>query len=154
LYEDVVAVLEPLAADQNALTAEQRFEANLLLARAHRALGNLDKAHLFSLRATDQAVERKAPAQLLEHASLLAQDGRYPEARRTLCQLLARGDALSGKEQTYRVLAEARLADLWFKEARASGQLAPLPGAAAQPVNAPAAPTATPTASGATISSA
>jgi len=129
LYEDVARTLEPLAEDPALLDKDQRFEANLLLARAHRQLGNVEKAQLYSLRATDQMIERREPAQVLEYASGLAEQGRHPEARAELMKLLARRDAMTARDQAWLTLAHARIADAWYLQARRSGQLPPLPGA-------------------------
>ena len=97
LYEQVLRILEPLAEDPQMLDANQRFEAYLLLAKAHRALGNVEKAQQWSLKATDQAVDRREPAQVFEEAATLADEGRHADARRVLHQLLARADALTGE---------------------------------------------------------
>jgi hypothetical protein len=140
LYEQVVRVLEPLAQDPRTLDSNQRFEAYLLLAKAQRALGNVEKAQEWGLRATDQAVDRRAPEQVFEQASSLGEEGRQSDARRVLHQLLARADALSAKDQDYRIQAQVRVADAWWDEAQRSGAFAPLPGLehASQPAPAPA----------------
>jgi tetratricopeptide (TPR) repeat protein len=128
LYEQVRRILEPLAEDPQLLDANQRFEAYLLLAKAHRALGNVEKAQQWSLKATDQAIDRREPAQVFEEASTLSGEGRHGDARRVLHQLLARADALPEKEAEYRLKAQVRVADAWWGEAVRSGAFAPLPG--------------------------
>jgi tetratricopeptide (TPR) repeat protein len=128
LYEQVLRVLEPLAENPQMLDANQRFEAYVLLAKAHRALGNVEKAQKWGLKATDQAVDRREPAQVFEEAATLADEGRHADARRVLHQLLARADALSEKDADYRLKAQVRVADAWWDEAVRSGAFAPLPG--------------------------
>jgi tetratricopeptide (TPR) repeat protein len=128
LYEQVRRILEPLAEDPQLLDANQRFEAYLLLAKAHRALGNVEKAQQWSLKATDQAIDRREPAQVFEEASTLADEGRHGDARRVLHQLLARADALPEKQADQRLKAQVRVADQWWDEAVHSGAFAPLPG--------------------------
>jgi hypothetical protein len=127
LYEDVVRVLEPKALDPG-LDKDQRFEAYLLLAKAHRALGNQEKAQMWQLRATDQMVERREPAQILEYAGALADQGQLAEARAELLKLLARRDGLTKKDEQWLSIAEARVADAWYAQAKRTKQLAPLPG--------------------------
>lgn len=127
-YEQVLRVLEPLADEPQLLDANQRFESYLLLARAHRALGNVEKAQQWSLRATDQAVDRREPEQVFEEASALNEQARHADARHVLHQLLARADALPAKEAGYRLQAQIRVADTWWSEAQRSGAFAPLPG--------------------------
>jgi hypothetical protein len=128
LYEEVRRVIEPLAEDPRLLDSSQRFEAYLLLAKAHRALGNVEKAQQWSLKATDQETDRREPDQIFEAAATLSGEGRDSEARRLLHQLLARADALSAKEQPYRLQGVVRVADAWWNEAMRSGAFAPLPG--------------------------
>ena len=128
VYEDAVRILEPLVADARQLDQWQRWEAYLLLARAHRALGNIERAQAFYLRATDQSVDRREPALVLEDSSALAADGRFPEAREKLQELLARRDGLAKRDLPFAGLAEARLADSWYAQAIAGGQVRPLPG--------------------------
>jgi tetratricopeptide (TPR) repeat protein len=128
LYEDVRRVIEPLAEDPKLLDSNQRFEAYLLLAKAHRALGNVEKAQQWSLKATDQETDRREPDQIFESAATLSGQGRDAEARRLLHQLLARADALTAKDQPYRLQAAVRVADAWWSEAMRSGAFAPLPG--------------------------
>lgn len=128
LYEQVRRILEPLAEDPQLLDANQRFEAYLLLAKAHRALGNVEKAQQWSLKATDQAIDRREPAQVFEEAATLADEGRHSDARRVLHQLLARADALPEKQADQRLKAQVRVADQWWDEAVRSGAFAPLPG--------------------------
>jgi tetratricopeptide (TPR) repeat protein len=128
LYEQVLRILEPLAEDPQMLDANQRFEAYLLLAKAHRALGNVEKAQQWSLKATDQAIDRREPAQVFEEAATLADEGRHADARRVLHQLLARADALTEKDADYRLKAQVRVADAWWGEAIHTGAFAPLPG--------------------------
>jgi tetratricopeptide (TPR) repeat protein len=128
LYEQVRRVLEPLAEDPELLDVNQRFEAYLLLAKAHRALGNVEKAQQWSLKATDQAVDRREPEQVFEEASALTEEGRHADARRVLHQLLARADALPEKDRDYRIKAQVRVADAWWDEAIRTGAFAPLPG--------------------------
>jgi len=128
LYEQVLRVLEPLAEDPQMLDPNQRFEAYVLLAKAHRALGSVEKAQKWVLKATDQAVDRREPAQVFEEAATLADEGRHADARRVLHQLLARADALSEKDADYRLKAQVRVADAWWGEAIRSGAFAPLPG--------------------------
>ncbi len=71
LYEEVRRVIEPLAEDPKLLDTNQRFEAYLLLAKAHRALGNVEKAQQWSLKATDQETDRREPDQIFEAAATL-----------------------------------------------------------------------------------
>lgn len=132
LYLDVIRTLEPKVQDPMVLDPDQRFEAYLLLAKAYRALGNVEKAQAWSLRATDQMIERREPAQVLEYASGLADQGRLPESRVELMKLLARRDGLGAKDSQWLSLAEARVADSWYAQAKAGQQIAPLPGAAAE----------------------
>ncbi|MBL8841040.1 MAG: hypothetical protein JNL90_05845 [Planctomycetes bacterium] len=132
VYEDAVRILEPLVADPTRLDQWQRWEAYLLLARAHRALGNVERAQAFYLRATDQSVDRREPALVLEDSGELAADGRYAEAREKLCELLARRDGLAKRDLPFAGLAEARLADTWYAQALASGQVRALPGGSAE----------------------
>lgn len=140
LYEQVRRILEPLAEDPQLLDANQRFEAYLLLAKAHRALGNVEKAQQWSLKATDQAIDRREPAQVFEEASTLAGEGRHADARRVLHQLLARADALPEKEAESRLKAQVRVADAWWGEAVRSGAFAPLPGLERGPASQDAKP--------------
>jgi tetratricopeptide (TPR) repeat protein len=128
LYEQVRRILEPLAEDPRLLDENQRFEAYLLLAKAHRALGNVEKAQQWSLKATDQAVDRREPEQVIAEASRLADEGRHADARRILHQMLACADALPEKQADYRLKAQVRVADAWWGEAVRSGAFAPLPG--------------------------
>jgi hypothetical protein len=129
LYLEVIRVLEPKALDPVLLDNDQRFETYLLLAKAYRALGNPEKAQLWSLRATDQMVERREPAQVVEFAGGLADQGRPSEARVELMKLLARRDAFTRKDEAWLSIAEARVADTWYAQAKHSPQVAPLPGA-------------------------
>jgi hypothetical protein len=129
LYEDVLRLLEPLAEHPTALDPNQRFEARLLLARACRALGNVEKAQRYQMLATDQMIERREPAQVLEHASTLAEGKRPADARIELMKLLARRDGLAARDAPWLSLAEARVADAWYSQAKDSGHLPPLPGA-------------------------
>ncbi len=128
VYEDVIRILEPLVADSTLTGKEQRWESYLLLARAHRALGNVERAQSYYLRATDQSIDRQEPALVLEDASDLSASGRFLEARETLFGLLARRDGLPKAAAPFAALAEARVADSWYAQALATGQIAPLPG--------------------------
>lgn len=127
LYQDVLRVLEPVVAKPELLDPYQRFDAYLLLARAYRELNDIEKAQTWSLRAMDQAVERRGAAQIVEYASTLASSGQHEEARRALFQILARSDGLAPKEMPYARVAEARIADAWYAQAQATGKLPPLP---------------------------
>ncbi len=131
LYEDVRRLLEPLVDDPARLDRDQRFEALIMLAKAYRSLGNVEKAQHYSLLATDQMIERREPAEILEFAGTLANDRRQDEARVELMKLLARRDGFSEKDAPWLSLAEARIADAWYTQAKQSGHLAPLPGARA-----------------------
>jgi hypothetical protein len=128
-YEDVVRVLEPLAADPARLDSMQRFDMYVLLAHAHRELGNVEKAQKYTLLATEQNIERREPSQAIEHAGLLVDQGLHEDARRELFRLLARRDALPAKDADYLAIAETRVGDAWYAQAKSSGHLAPLPGA-------------------------
>jgi len=129
LYEDVVGLLEPYADDPQMFSDEQRFSLYLMLARAYRRLGNAQKAQQFTLRATDQAVERRAPADLFAYSRTLRDERRHEEARRQYASVLARSDGLTDDQRVYRELAQIRLADTFLEEARTHKELPALPGA-------------------------
>jgi len=133
VYETAIRLLEPLLEQPALLGQSQRHEAYYLLSQAHRALHHFEKAQAYYLRAIDQSVDRHEPALVLEDASQLAAQGRFDGARQKLCALLARRDGLDANDVAFATQAAARVADAWYQQAVASGQLAPLPGATPEP---------------------
>jgi tetratricopeptide (TPR) repeat protein len=133
VYETAIRLLEPLLEEPALLGQSQRHEAYYLLSQAHRALHHFEKAQAYYLRAIDQSVDRHEPALVLEDASELATQGRFDGARQKLCQLLARRDGLDARDVPFATQAAARVADSWYEQAVASGQIAPLPGATPEP---------------------
>jgi tetratricopeptide (TPR) repeat protein len=133
VYETAIRLLEPLLEEPATLGQSQRHEAYYLLSQAHRALHHFEKAQAYYLRAIDQSVDRHAPALVLEDASQLATQGRFDGARQKLCELLARRDGLDADDVAFATQAAARVADTWYDQAVAGGQIAPLPGATPEP---------------------
>lgn len=127
VYETSIRLLEPLLADPKMMSKAQRRDAYFMLSTAHRALRHYDVAQGYYLKAIDQAIDRSAPSLALEDASRLREDGRFADARRKLCQLLARYDGLGKQDEPLAATAAARLADSWYAQALATGQVSPLP---------------------------
>jgi tetratricopeptide (TPR) repeat protein len=129
VYETAIRLLEPMIEKPELLTKSERRESYLLLSTAYRALKDIPRSQAYYLRAIDQSVDRHEPALVLEEASELLADGRFSDARRKLCGLLARRDGLEKDDDALAALAAARVADSWYAQAAASQALAPLPDA-------------------------
>ncbi|MSR46825.1 MAG: hypothetical protein EXS13_07160 [Planctomycetes bacterium] len=132
VYETAIRLLEPLLEQPHALSKSERSQTYLLLSQAHRAMDNIPRAQKYYLLAIDQSIDRHEPALILEDASELRDDGRFAESRQKLCALLARRDGLDKKGESLATLAAARVADTWYAQAVATGQLAPLPSLTAE----------------------
>lgn len=132
LYEDVVSLLEPYADASSSFSEDQRFQLFLTLARAHRRLGNAAKAQQYTLRATDQAVERREPGELFGYAQELRDQGRFEEARRVYASLLSRSDGLTGIQRESASIAEIRMADSLLAEAASKSGFPALPSVPAR----------------------
>ncbi len=129
LYEDVISVLQPFVESDRNLEPEHRFEINLLLAKAYRQIGDIERATHFTLLATDEVTRESGYGQIIERTQELLEAGRHAETRKIYFEILCRSDEVALEDRPFLQIAQIRVADTLLSEARARGGFPQLPGA-------------------------